>query len=157
MAKSLTDPFYVADRAAWAAIQANRPASDIDYLRAYFKENGQSLSDCEIGSATYLAWHGSLTQSGRRFEEHAVKLGLADCKLDERLRVDFESQKDEEARAKNAYAKKQEEEEERRAMGLLIVGGGGVAVVAAAVIGWVFFRRRSPPTNPAQGQSASDS
>lgn len=151
MPRSLTDPFFVAEQARFAAGNAGRSADDIEYLRAFFKESGVQLDDCQIVSATYLAWYEALTQSGVRFEEHAGKLDRSACKMSEVLWEKFASQKENAVRARVAYAG----EEERKAKNLMLAGGGGIGIVAIA-IAWVMFRRRSQASEDKRSSVARD-
>jgi hypothetical protein len=149
MAQPLTNPFLVAEQAGVAALKAKRAAEDLVYLRAFFMESGIDFGDCEIASTTYLAWHQSIQKSGIRFEEHAAKLGLPNCKINRDLQDQYTNQKVNEAILAHVLA------EERKTRNLLLVGGGGLGVLAIAAA-WVWVRRRSLVTETENSTEARD-
>jgi hypothetical protein len=154
MPRSTHDPFFIAEQATYAAMKANRSPNDIEYLRAYFKGSAMPLSDCEIATATYMAWYRSITTSGIRFEEHASKLGVPGCNLDQGLLNDFRAQEDANAASKAANARRMEEERQQKVWA--IAGGAGVVAVAT-IVGFTLVRRRQraliPTRNDPPGES----
>lgn len=135
----MDDPFWIAQSAAWAATKAQRSARDMVFLRAFYKESGANLSYCQIVTATYLAWHESLTKSGVRFEEHAAALDMPGCKLDDGLYMQRRDQRDAERRDAMEAAIAAHEKQKRQWM---IAGGIGAAVLASAGF-WILQRRRA--------------
>ena len=132
----LNDPFYIANNATFAALKVNRLLYDLTFLRAYYADSGSLLNDCEIATATYLAWHESLKRSGVRFEEHVSKLGLPNCKMDQLLVNLLVTQKEEGLRARIAYAREEEKNSK-----IWLTSGLGVGILGVG-IAFVLHRRR---------------
>lgn len=138
MPVSTLDPFYNADQARSAASRVNRSANDIGYLRAYFSEKNLGLSDCEIVTITYLAWYGTMFESGISFEEHAAKLGLPNCKLDQAWKDEIEARKSQEKSQRIAFALEEAEQEKENTF---LLGGVGLGLLVT-VGAWFVYRRR---------------
>lgn len=139
----LNNPFQVASDAR--AIAGKPDPIDLIYLRAFFKERDAELSDCEIATATYLAWYGSLIKTGVSFEVHLARIGATSCKMDAGLVDQFKREKEDELQGRRAYAA----EQDREARNMQMLGGG---LVSALVVGgaWLFYRRHTlrPAVDP---------
>ena len=137
MPTSIYDPFLIAKNSSYAALKANRLLYDLPFLRAYYVDSEVVLNDCEIATATYLAWHESLKSSGVRFEEHVDKLGIPNCKIDQSLVKKFFAQKEEALINKANYYI-----EEDKKTKMWVVGGLGVGFFGLG-IAFIFNRRKS--------------